>query len=210
MTRSTFRATLLGLGAAAVLAAGPAGADTPVNLPGGHDQMAAPDGVRVTIDRTSEHALISGSMVSSPLSRNVWVSGVTSTRVIAPKGVKVTGGTIETGYLLGCQVDLSKGFSVGSGNAGSTLGPYGSYYNYVSPYFDPDMSLTLAPGKVVGAKVDSFDFTGLSGTTQYVDHTLSVEGCLGFAQARAYTTVTVHDNVMDDQETLWGQPFSIG
>lgn len=210
MKRTTFCAALLVLGAAATLTAGPAGADTTVNLPGGQDEMTAPDGVRVVIDRDNEHALISGSMASSPLSRNVWVSGVTSTHVIAPKGVQVTGGTIETGYLLGCQVDLTKGGSVGNGDLGSTLGPGGEYYDEVSPYLDPEMNLTLAPGKVVGAKVDSFDFTGLTGTTQYVDHTLSIEGCAGYAQARAYTTVTIHDNVLDDQATLWGKPFSIG
>src|SRR5262249_39166070 len=38
--------------------------------------------------------------------------------VAAPDGVKVTGGRIETGYLLGCQVDLGSGVHAeGSGDA---------------------------------------------------------------------------------------------
>jgi hypothetical protein len=210
LLNNSFRASLLGLGAVAVLAAGPAGADTPVWLPDGHDQFTAADGVTVLVDRVGEHALISGSMAASPLSRNVWVSGTTIAHVRAPRQVNVTGGTIETGYLLGCQVDLGRGGQGGIGAAGTAFGQYGSIGGVVTPYTDLDLSLTLAPGKVVGVKVDSFDFAGLSGTTEYVDHTLAIEGCAGYAQARAYTTVTVHDNVMDAQQTLWGQPFSIG
>jgi hypothetical protein len=72
------------------------------------------------------------------------------------------------------------------------------------------MSIQLKPGKVATSKIEDYTFQGTSGITQYVNHTLSVDGCAGAAEARAYTTVTVHDNVMDDSETLWGQPFSIG
>ncbi|WP_169811284.1 MspA family porin [Nocardia anaemiae] len=134
-------------------------ADTSIPLTDGHDRFSTRDGLVVAVDRTGEYATISGSMAASPLSRNAWVSGVTSVHIIVPADITVTGGQIETGYLVGCQVDLG---------------------------------------------------TGTSGITQYVDHTLSVEGCAGAAEARAYTTVTVHDNVMDDSETLWGQPFSLG
>ena len=208
-TRTGFRAAA-GVGIAITLAlvsAGNSSADTQVPLPDGHDQTTSRDGVTVYVDRTGEHATISGSMASSPTSRNVWVSGVTTATVAPAPGVRVTGGTIETGYLLGCQVDISSGLSTGTGEAGS-------YFNMPSsaptPSIDPNVSLSLAPGKVVKAKVNTYDFDGLSGTTQYVDSTLAIEGCAGYAQARSYTNVTTHTNVMDDTITLWGAPFSIG
>ncbi|MEV6554284.1 MspA family porin [Nocardia sp. NPDC051756] len=213
--------------------AGLAQADTSVALPDGHDQFTAHDGVVAAVDRTGEQATISSSMAASPLSRNAWVSGVTSIHLTVPAGVTVTGGRIETGYLVGCQVDLGSathadgsgdtpadpkpgtpdkpgkdggggGLSAG-GDAGGTVNKSG-----VSPYADPSMSIQLEPGKVATKKIEDYSFTGTSGITQYVNHTLSVEGCAGAAEARAYTTVTVHDNVMDDSETLWGQPFSLG
>ncbi|WP_405166378.1 MspA family porin [Nocardia sp. NBC_01499] len=222
-------------GAFLLVPTGLARADTPVTLPDGHDQFTTRDGVAAAVDRTGEQATISGSMASSPLSRNVWVSGVTSIHLTVPAGVTVSGGRIETGYLVGCQVDLgsathadgsgdtpsdpktdtpagpdkggnggSDGLSAG-GYAGGTVNNSG-----VSPYADPSLSIQLKPGKVATKKIEDYTFTGTSGITQYVNHTLSVEGCAGAAEARAYTTVTVHDNVMDDTETLWGQPFSIG
>ncbi|MGY4102768.1 MspA family porin [Nocardia sp. R16R-3T] len=219
---------------------GAAQADTSIPLPDGHDQFTTQDGLVVAVDRTGEHATISGSMAASPLSRNAWVSGVTSVHITVPAGITVTGGRIETGYLVGCQVDLGSGTHAdgsgdtppkpkadapagadngghdsdgGGGSGGITAGGYagGTAGNSgISPYADPSLSVQLKPGKVATKEIEDYTFTGTSGITQYVDHTLSVEGCAGAAEARAYTTVTVHDNVMDDSETLWGQPFSLG
>ncbi|MEV5838615.1 MspA family porin [Nocardia sp. NPDC052112] len=226
----------------ALVTSGAAQADTAIPLPDGHDRFTIRDGVVVAVDRTGEQATISGSMAASPLSRNAWVSGVTSVHVTVPADITVTGGRIETGYLVGCQVDLGSGTHAegsgdtptkpkadapagadngggdgdgggGGGNGGVTAGGYagGTAGNSgISPYADPSLSVQLKPGKVATKEIEDYTFTGTSGITQYVDHTLSVEGCAGAAEARAYTTVTVHDNVMDDSETLWGQPFSLG
>ncbi|WP_194290736.1 MspA family porin [Nocardia aurantia] len=252
-----------------IAAGGAAHADTQVALPDGHIQLNTRDGLTIDVDRSGEHATISSSIADNPLSRNAWVSGVTSVHVAAPDGVKVTGGRIETGYLLGCQVDLGSGVHAegsgdsagqsagpgkggakgqgepgddqgddqsgggdsGGGDAGGGGGSGGGYGgggggggltvgtgdlgvgvdgNGLSPYGDPNMSLHLKPGSVTTKQVQTYTFTGTDGITQYVDHALSIDGCAGAAEARAYTTVTVHDNVMDGSQTLWGRPFSIG
>ncbi len=248
---------------ALLTAAGPARADTSVTLPDGHARYTTRDGVAVTVARTGEHARISGSMASSPLSRNAWASAVTSVSATGPAGLEITGGRIETGYLVGCQIDLGhgehantsgdqadqppssgdgnssggnsdtgngatagNGNSGGGGNGGGSAGSGGgsgqglSLGDYddgvsispdgVSPYADPNMSLTLKPGQVGTKKIAVYTFTGTSGVNQYVDHTLSVEGCAGYAEARSYTTVLIQDSVMDSTETLWGRPFSLG
>ncbi|MFI6365964.1 MspA family porin [Nocardia sp. NPDC050630] len=221
-----------------LLTSGAAQADTAVPLPDGHDEFTTRDGLVVAVDRTGEQATISGSMAASPLSRNAWVSGVTSVHITVPAAITVTGGRIETGYLVGCQVDLGSNTHAdgsgdtpppqpktdapagtdnsdggGGGDSGATAGGYAGGTagdSGISPYADPSLSIQLKPGKVATKEIEDYTFTGTSGITQYVDHTLSVEGCAGAAEARAYTTVTVHDNVMDDSETLWGQPFSLG
>ncbi|WP_019928433.1 MspA family porin [Nocardia sp. BMG111209] len=258
-----------------IAAGGAAHADTQVALPDGHIELNTRDGLTIDVDRTGEHATISGSLADNPLSRNAWVSGVTSVHVTAPDGVKVTGGRIETGYLLGCQIDLGSGAhaegsgdaagqatnqgnggpngqggpggdqggqggdgngggddSSGGDSAGASSSGHGSGGGYgggggglsvgagdlgvgvdgngLSPYGDPNVSLHLKPGSVTTKQVQTYTFTGTDGITQYVDHALSIDGCAGAAEARAYTTVTVHDNVMDGSQTLWGRPFSIG
>ena len=246
---------------------GSAGADTHVPLPDGHASYTTHDGVTVHVDRTAESATLSGSMAASPLSRNAMVSAVATVQATAPGGVKITGGRIETGYLVGCQIDLGSavhangsgntadqnnsqsgngganpsdgngggdaassdqssgggnsgggggnggggggggggGLSVSPGESGAGLSSSG-----ITPYADPSMSIKLKPGNVASKVIQVYNFTGTSGTTQYIDHTISVDGCAGYAEARAYTTVVLHDNVMDSTETLWGKPFSLG
>ncbi len=244
---------------------GSAGADTLVPLPDGHASYTTHDGVTVRVDRTGESATISGSMAASPLSRNAMVSAVATVQATAPGAVKITGGRIETGYLVGCQVDLGSGVHAngsgntadqnntqsgngkanqpdgngdgndassssdqssgggggggnggggGGGGGGLSVSPgdsgAGLSSSGITPYADPSMSIKLEPGKVASKMIQVYNFTGTSGTTQYVNHTISVDGCAGYAEARAYTTVVLHDNVMDSTETLWGKPFGLG
>jgi hypothetical protein len=244
-----------------LVAAGTAGADVHVALPDGHGGYTTHDGIVVHVDRTGESATVSGSMAASPLSRNAMVSAVATVNATAPKGVKITGGRIETGYLVGCQVDLgsgahanpsgdtadqnkgdngggqgqgqgggnnsspgnsSSGGGEGGGNQGGIsnggsglsvgISDSGATFNSsgITPYSDPAMSITLKPGNVAGKQIQVYNFTGNSGTAQFVNHTISIDGCAGYAEARSYTTIVLHDNVMDSTQTLWGKPFSLG
>ncbi|MEU6561048.1 MspA family porin [Nocardia nova] len=247
---------IIGMVVPVVLLAGTAHADNHMTLPDGHGVAHAPDGVSVDVGRTGEQATVSNSMADSPLSRTAWVSGVTTVHVDAPSGVTVTGGHIETGYLVGCQVDLGSavhaapsgdtqqtspqppgnggapgnstggnqgGDNQGGDNQGSGGGGDGgglSVGNYdlgaglngsgVTPFADPDASIRLKPGKAATKKIQTYDFTGTDGVAQFVDHTISIDGCAGAAQARSYITITVHDKVMDSTITLWGRPFDLG
>lgn len=257
----------------ALLITGTAGADTQVPLPDAAGQFSGADGMVAHVQRSGEQATVSGSMAANPLSRNATVSATAKVTVNAPGNVKVTGGRIETGYLVGCQVDLgSKIKAQGSGDAAGQKQPGNSAGNGaqgggagqsgggnsdggaggeggaeggggassrgsgggggdsgggglsvspgaagagldssgITPYVDPGVHLQIKPGTVITNPVQTFAFTGNSGVAQYVNHTISVEGCGGYAEARSYTTVTVNDNVMDVTQTLWGKPFSLG
>ena len=65
----------------------------------------------MTVSRVGETALISPSLGSTPLHRNVWTSGTAVVDVSGPK----TSGSIEPGYIVGCQLTMG-------GNAGGDAG----------------------------------------------------------------------------------------
>ena len=72
------RLAAVGAAAAATMglcSVGAANADTFVPLPGGSITQTLADGTVVTVNLTDESANISPSMGSTPLHRNVWVSG---------------------------------------------------------------------------------------------------------------------------------------
>ncbi|MEV6555939.1 MspA family porin [Nocardia sp. NPDC051756] len=208
-----------GVGAAAavamgLLSTGAANADTFVPLPDG--QKVGPG---VTISRTGERALISPSLSANGAGRVVWVSGNAIADVsVTPEGKagptngpaggpgtnnSSTHGTsqLNTGYIVGCQVSIaddaiSAGVSGGINLSGATAG--GS------------IGLNLGPGEVKFVQIDYKDITK-PGTysVEYQDAEIEIQGCAGYAQARAYTVVEIIGDHYS-KTTLYGMPFSIG
>jgi hypothetical protein len=195
-------------------AAGAANADTFVSLPDGQKV-----GVGVTISRTGERAIVSPSLAANGAGRTVWVSGNAIAEVsVTPEGTagptngpsgavgtnnSSTHGVsqLNTGYIVGCQVSIadnaiSAGISGGINLSGGSLG--GS------------IGLNLGPGEVKFVQIDYKDITK-PGTysVEYQDAEIEIQGCAGYAQARAYTVVEIIGDHYS-KATLYGQPFSIG
>lgn len=214
-------ARLGGIGAAAavaigLLSTGAAHADTFVPLPDGTES-----GPGATVNRTNEVAVISGSMAANGAGRVVWVSGnvianVTDTPIVteppAYTGPANRPGSnnssthgvsqVNTGYLVGCQVSISdKAISAGvSVSVQSLAGPSGS----------GSVGVQLGPGEVKFVEVAKKDiFAPGTYSIGYQDAEINIQGCAGYAQARAYTNVEVI-GVNHSKISLYGAPFSIG
>ncbi|WP_330252155.1 MspA family porin [Nocardia sp. NBC_00565] len=168
-----------------------------VPLPDGQQAFTTATGVRIDLSRTGESAVVSPSLAYNGLSRTASMSGTVYATVDG-----ATGGTLVTGYLVGCQVDLSGGVSLG-----------GDVYvspNSVSPELSP--SINLVPGGVARVKFDTKRLDPAAGAVgvEYHDRGVQVDGCAGYAQARAFTMLTVTNERGSAEVTLYGDPFSIG
>ncbi|WP_067847590.1 MspA family porin [Nocardia lijiangensis] len=210
---------IAGAGAAAavvmgLLSTGAADADAFVPLPNGERV-----GPGVTITRTGERAVISPSLAANGAGRVAWVSGavvadvtVTPEGQVGPNNGPANGpGTnnssthgasqLSTGYIVGCQVSIgddaiSAGVSGGIDLSGGSLG--GS------------IGLELGPGQVKFVQIDYKDILkpGVY-SVEYQDVEIEIQGCAGYAQARAYTVVEIIGDHYS-KTTLYGMPFSIG
>ncbi|MBY6414582.1 MspA family porin [Rhodococcus sp. BP-252] len=215
--------------------AGAASADTFVPLPDNEISKTLIDGTTVTVKGFGQSGLISPSMSATPTQRNVWVTGNYTVETS-----NATGGKIEPGFLVGCQVDFGAGIGGGAGASfgqGNTVemdpgNPLSLSIDRTQPNtynIGAGVYLDLAPGQLndvklvgdettatidgvdVATQVDnSFSFDGNGGGFTYADETLSVAGCAGFAEARSYVDVTIETPTVTSTVTLWGQPFSIG
>ncbi|WP_433728111.1 MspA family porin [Nocardia sp. CA-129566] len=200
--------------AVGLLSTGAANADAFVALPDG--QKAGPG---VNVIRNGEHAIVSPSLAANGAGRTVWVSGnaiaevaVTPEGAVGPNnGPSGAAGTnnssthgisqLSTGYIVGCQVSIadnaiSAGVSGGINLSGGSLG--GS------------VGLNLGPGEVKFVQIDYKDIPK-PGTysVEYQDAEIEIQGCAGYAQARAYTVVEIIGDHYS-KTTLYGAPFSIG
>ncbi|MEV6558259.1 MspA family porin [Nocardia sp. NPDC051756] len=211
-----------GIGAAATVAlglfsTGAANADTFVALPGGEISRTLSDGTVVTVRLVGESANINPSMGSTPLHRNTWVSGSAQVELAGPNA---KGGKIYPGYIVGCQVNIAGGGATGGvdaktdwegkkpevgGKAGGSLslGPGQSKAMYL-------LDLEEADDYGDESHQKRNKFKGANGSVTWADSTLGVNGCAGYAQARAFVKVKVETENVKSVVTLWGQPFSIG
>ncbi|GAB2701922.1 hypothetical protein GCM10027089_24980 [Nocardia thraciensis] len=230
MTRDTALrcGRMTGLAAAIAVAiglcsSGAANADTFVPLPGGSITTTLGDGTEVTLSIVDESAKISGSMGATPLHRNVWTSGRVVADVSGP-GASSASIQLNPGYVVGCQVDIASLNSEGTDTQGTTAGANGGLTPQ-PPVIGATETLTLGPGQAVARYVLDIEqpddygnedhkrhptVKGSHASVRWTDETFAVNGCGGYAQARAFTMADVATEAGESMITVWGAPFSIG
>ena len=221
-TKRTARLTTV-VAAAAVAAAtlgGTGGADA-AKLPGAHKSKQVTGG-SVAIRLYDESYSVQRPVTNVPTSREVLVSGKVRVRT----GGDVKGGTVTTGYLIGCQLNFGAGAGTGGGLGTeldlNKLGSGDDPFSVPAPTkgTGSQATFTLGPGaaefvpviktSIDDTKVNSFNFTGQTGGVAYSQERFGVDGCAGFAQARALVNVQVSGDTGKANVTLYGKPFSIG
>ncbi|WP_419215355.1 MspA family porin [Gordonia sp. CPCC 205333] len=191
-------------------------ADTNIHLPSQTLSRTLPDGTRVLIKRSNESARINPSMGSTPLHRNAWVSGRYDVTV-SDKSAKFG---IGSGYIVACQLTLG-----GSANGGTT----GTASNYTpenaTVTAQTGAGVTIGPGQAANYFINDIEyqdpfgarahenavkFRGGNGAVVYRNETMMINGCAGYAQARAYVKVRVITDKVSQSVFLYGKPFSLG
>ncbi|MDL9945813.1 MspA family porin [Gordonia sp. ABSL11-1] len=211
----------VGLAGAAVMGLTSLGAGGAVAgpLPGGFVTKTLVDGTPVTVRLSNEFVNVQRAVTNVATSREVWLSG----KVTVTVGGKAEGGSIDAGYLVGCQVDFGAGGGAdggvtaspnpdggvsaepsGSGNVGFTLGPGQATY---FPVIDTTSGDSTA---YKDYEVHSYAFKGARGGVAYSQEKFGLDGCAGYASAKAKVKVTVNTDSVKGVITLYGKPFSIG
>ncbi|RPA65727.1 hypothetical protein EF294_03010 [Gordonia oryzae] len=183
-------------------------------LPGAKVVKKLVDGTPVTIQLYDESADVHPAVTNIATSREVFVSG----KVRVTVGGQADGGTISAGYIVGCQLN----FGASSGTSGgAALGSGGS----VTPSGSATGGFTLSPGEAVfvptvgtligledssSNAINANTFSGTTGGVAYSQEKFGVDGCAGYAQAKAVVQVTVETDAVKGVLTAYGKPFSIG
>ncbi|GGF34150.1 MspA family porin [Williamsia phyllosphaerae] len=225
--RSVAAAAAIASVSAVALASLGAGNAAAGKLPGGFTTQTLADGTKVTVQLKDEFVTRARSGAANATTRNVWTSGKV---LVTVGGSGATGGSVNAGYIVGCQVDLSDGGSAGSGGSfgyepGTAADPADNAIANSDTNVAPTGSISIAPGaaKFVpvldsgvgkyngGDTADStFSFAGKRGGIAYSQETFQVNGCAGYASAKASVTVKVSTDAVDGYVTLYGKPFSLG
>lgn len=203
-------AAAVAVAAAAVIGATSMGAGhaEAQKLAPGYKKVEGFDGESVQIWRKNESGASVGTVANNPLSRGLALSGT-----YIAQGSEGVGGTLQLGYIVGCQADIS-GISLGLSSAFdlATAALSGSI----------SLSLPIKPGQV--AFVSNVSHADLSDSgkaaLQVSNFQFTLPQCGGYAAARSVVQVlaakgyepkggTLNAEGTVLQSTLYGQPFSV-
>ena len=217
------RHVAVGVGMAGVVAVGlsslGAGGAVAGPLPGGVVSKTLVDGTPVTVQLFDEHVNVQRAVTNVATSREAWLSG----KVKVTVGGKAQGGMIHGGYLVGCQVNFGAG---ANGGAGVSVAPGENGGASATPSGKAGAGLTLGPGEssyvpVISTtsgdstaykkyNVSGYKFKGATGGVAYSQEKFGLDGCAGYASAKAKIRVTVNTDAVKGVITLYGKPFSLG
>jgi hypothetical protein len=216
-------AVTVGLG---LSSSGAANADTFMTQPNTVITRTLGDGTVVHMSLLNQSAKISGSMGATPLHRNVWTTARVVVDVSGP-GASSASIQLNPGYVVGCQVDVGALTSNESGTEAENAGTSatGGLPTPALPGIGATESLTVAPGQAVtkylldieqpddyGNEIHKAHPTvnGPHASVSWNDETFAVDGCGGYAQARAFTFADVSTQAGESIISVWGAPFSMG
>ncbi|GAA4666314.1 MspA family porin [Gordonia humi] len=179
-------------------------------LPGGYVSKNLGDGNSVQIRLYDESVTRSRAVTNIATSREAWVSGKIA---INTKG-DVKGGTVTAGYQVGCQLTFGAGADGGvkvtpDASGGAAADPSAGANFKLGPgdsAFKPIINVAASDGSTLS----SISFSNGRGGLAYSQERFGVDGCAGYASARAIVKVQVSTDTFKGNVTMYGKPFSIG
>jgi hypothetical protein len=163
-----------------------------------------PDGRTLTVVAKNETQLPVAPLTTSLSSRD-WVVGATFTGTTTGK---VEGGSLETGYQIGCGVEMDKiklNGSIGANLGNASLGTTGvGLPGAITFPINGQVEVEPRPGTITNVVVDKKSFKGTSARVTFNDIHLKVDNCVGASSLRSNAVLTSTGTDADDIVAYYG------
>jgi MspA len=158
--------------------------------------VTTPDGWTLTVSAKGETQLPVAPLTTAVSSREYLVGGTFTGSVTGKGNTKLTGGTLEAGYQIGCGIGLEKIELDASLGLGGTFGATG--LSSVTVPLTGIMEVELQPGTVTTVPVDKKAFKSGDPRVSITSFHVRIDGCVGQSFLRSYATLTsTTDNTAD-------------
>jgi MspA len=179
-------------------AGGPAG-PVPSAAPG---VLKTPDGWVLTVTGQNESMEPVMPLTGALSSREYLVDGTFTGSVTGGGGTKLTGGTLEAGYQIGCGILADDLESISSAQINPGLSA--AFVPTFSAQISEQLKIDLKPGTVNIVSVDKKAFKGTVPRIQITGLRIKFDQCAGQSFIRSYATLTSSTDNTDDVITYLG------
>lgn len=187
-----------------VLDAGPP-VDNGIVASAGPGIVTTPDGWEMTVGATNESQLPVAPLTTATSSREYLVAATFTGTVGGSGTTTLAGGTLDTGYQIGCGIELGQVRligSVGLSTSGSTLA--GLVPTGLSVPLSGTIEIHLKPGTVTNVSVNKKSFKAAPVRVTLKDVHIKLDGCVGQSFLRSYATLTSSTTDTDDVVAYYG------
>lgn len=205
--------TIAMLGIAATAALGMTAA------PATADQMAdksrvveTEDGWELRISKTAEDVQRVPNLAATPFSREGFVTLSAAADIGGDGREAVNSGTLQLGYQIGCQADVSNGLTVGLSaaigpNAMVTVAPSPGLAVGASALALPNMSTTIKPGTINSITLGTKPLAGAHGSISVDQIQIKIDACAGAVSLRSFAIVSISTATADNSVAVYGDPI---
>ncbi|MBF6175464.1 MspA family porin [Nocardia blacklockiae] len=191
------------------MAAGPVSADPVADR---SRAVGTEDGWEVRISKTGEDVYRVPNLAATPFTREGFVS-LSATAEIGGEGrAAVNSGTMQLGYQIGCQADVSSGVTVGLSaaigpNAMVTVIPAPGVSVGASALALPNMSTTVKPGSVTTITLGTKALAGPHASISVDQVQIKIDACAGAVSLRSFAMVSISTDTADNSVAAYGDPI---
>lgn len=167
--------------------------------------VTTPDGWKLTVAASNESQLPVAPLTTAASSREYLVAGTFTGTVTGGGSTTLSGGTLDTGYQIGCGIELGQVRLIGSiglSTSGSTLA--GVIPTGVSMPMSGTLEIHLKPGTVTNVSVNKKTFKAAPVRVTLKDVHIKIDGCTGQSFLRSYATLTSSTTDTDDVVAYYG------
>jgi len=171
--------------------------------------VTTPDGWVLTVKAENESELPIAPLTTATSSREYLVGGTFTGTVTGGGKTKLNGGTLETGYQIGCGIELGQVRLVGSVGMSFTASLANVIPTGVAFPLQGSIEIHPKPGQVTQVPVDKKAFKAAPARVTLKDVHIKVDGCVGQSFLRSYATLTSSTTDTDDVVAYYGVTKSV-
>ncbi|AMW20310.1 MULTISPECIES: MspA family porin [Mycobacteroides] len=164
--------------------------------------VKTPDGWTLTVGAKDETQLPIPPLTTATSSREYLAGGTFTGSAKGGGSTKLSGGTLEAGYQIGCGISLNTvklNGSIGL-NVGLTTGGIGS----LGLPIQGQIEVHPQPGEVINVSVDKKKYKGSEVRITLKDVHIKIDGCIGQSFLRSYAVLTSSSKDNDDIVAYYG------
>ncbi|WP_280831289.1 MspA family porin [Mycolicibacterium frederiksbergense] len=172
--------------------------------------VTTPDGWKLTVAGSNESQLPVAPLTTAASSREYLVAGTFTGTATGGGSTSLSGGTLDTGYQIGCGIELGQVRLIGSiglSTSGSTLA--GLIPTGVSMPMSGTLEIHPKPGTVTTVSVNKKSFKAAPVRVTLKDVHIKIDGCVGQSFLRSYATLTSSTTDTDDVVAYYGVTKSV-